>query len=106
MRKVVANAKHPAPITEALVVLRGQRVILDADLASLYGVTTTRLNEQVKRNIERFPKDFVFRLDPTEVGVLNRSQFATGSRKHRDPRFPPFRSTPTWPRCTAYQPSD
>jgi hypothetical protein len=73
--------------------LRGQRVILDAELAALYGVTTKRLNEQVKRNAARFPEDFLFRLDRTEVEALNRSRFATGSQKHRDPRFPPFAFT-------------
>ena len=44
----------------------GQKVLLDSDLASLYGVTTKRLNEQVKRNIERFPADFMFQLDAEE----------------------------------------
>ena len=46
--------------------LRGQKVLLDLDLAELYGVTTRRLNEQVKRNQERFPDDFAFRLTPRE----------------------------------------
>jgi hypothetical protein len=63
--------------------------MLDAELAALYGVTTKRLNEQVKRNGMRFPEDFMFRLTAEEHEVLNRSHFATGSRKHRDPRFPP-----------------
>ncbi len=76
--------------TSAILVLRGQRVILDADLAALYGVSTKRLNEQVKRNAARFPHDFVFRLNRTELDALNRSQFATGSQKHRDPRLPPL----------------
>ena len=79
----------PANIVRSITVLRSQRIILDADLATLYGVTTKRLNEQVKRNAARFPKDFMFRLARTEVEALNRSQFATGSQKHRDPRFPP-----------------
>ena len=69
---------------------RGRKVLLDAELAALYGVTTKRLNEQVKRNAERFPEDFMFRLSRTETDALNRSQFATGSQKHRDPRFPPY----------------
>jgi hypothetical protein len=81
---------HVERITQAILLLRGQRVILDADLAALYGVTTRRLNEQVKRNAGRFPADFLFRLNRTEVEVVNRSQFATGSQKHRDPRFPPL----------------
>jgi ORF6N domain len=69
-----------APVTHiahAILVLRSQRVILNADLAALYGVTTKRLNEQVKRNAERFPEDFVFRLTAEEAAVL-RSQFGDG----------------------------
>ncbi|MDO8653465.1 MAG: ORF6N domain-containing protein [Undibacterium sp.] len=53
-------------ITKRIVVLRGQKVMIDADLAQLYGVPTKRLNEQVKRNIERFPQDFMFTLTPAE----------------------------------------
>jgi hypothetical protein len=56
-------------------------------------VTTKRLNEQVKRNSDRFPEDFMFRLARAEVEALNRSQFATSSQKHRAPRFPPFAFT-------------
>ena len=56
--------------------IRGQRVMLDFDLASLYGVETRRLNEQVKRNIERFPEDFMFQLTKGELEIL-RSQIAT-----------------------------
>lgn len=56
--------------------LRGCRVILDIDLAALYGVAPKRLNEQVKRNQGRFPEDFMFQLNNQEVGQL-RSQFAT-----------------------------
>jgi hypothetical protein len=77
-------------ITRAILVLRGQRVLLDAELAGLYGVTTKRLNEQVKRNAARFPEDFMFRLNRAETGAQNRSQIATGSLKHRDPRCPPY----------------
>lgn len=80
-------------ITHAILVLRGQRVLLDAELAALYGVTTKRLNEQVKRNAARFPEDFLFRLSAAEVETLNRSQIATGSQRHRDPRFPPYAFT-------------
>ena len=77
-------------ITQAILLVRGQRVILDADLAALYGVTTKALNQAVKRNVRRFPEDFLFRLARNEVEALNRSQSVTGSQKHRDPRFPPF----------------
>jgi len=89
MRKSVV----PGEIASAILVLRGHRVLLDAELAALYGVTTKRLNEQVKRNAARFPADFIFRLTPTETVALNRSQNATGSQKHRDPRFAPFAFT-------------
>jgi len=80
-------------IASRIVILRGQRVILDVDLAALYDVPTKRLNEQVKRNAQRFPADFMFRLSAEETTELNRSQFATGSQKHRDPRFAPFAFT-------------
>jgi len=88
-----AIALSPEHISRDILVLRGHRVLLDAQLAALYGVTTKRLNEQVKRNAERFPGDFMFRLTRPEVEALNRSQIATGSQKHRDPRFPPFAFT-------------
>jgi hypothetical protein len=59
-----------APVLEAIVTLRGQRVMLDRDLASLYGTTTKRLNEQVKRNRSRFPDDFMFQLTADEKEEL------------------------------------
>jgi hypothetical protein len=51
-------------IEEMIYVFRGQKVMLDSDLAELYGVETKRLNEQVNRNLERFPEDFMFQLSP------------------------------------------
>jgi hypothetical protein len=66
-------------ISEAIVVLRGQRVLLDRDLATLYGVTTARFNEAVKRNARRFPEDFMFRLSVAEHLALM-SQIATSKR--------------------------
>lgn len=63
-------------ITRSILVLRGQRVIIDSDLAAIYGVNTGRLNEAVKRNRERFPEDFVFRLSAAEHTALI-SQVAT-----------------------------
>jgi hypothetical protein len=77
-------------IEHRILLVRGHKVLLDADLAALYGVATRRLNEQVKRNRQRFPEDFVFRLSAAETRALDRSQFATGSQKHRDPRFAPY----------------
>jgi hypothetical protein len=92
-----------------ILVVRNQRVILDADLARLYGVTTKAFNQAVKRNADRFPEDFAFQLTVTESkhlrshivtssretiesaeGHPNRSQIVTGSQKHRDPRFLPW----------------
>jgi hypothetical protein len=80
-------------ISRTILVVRGRRVMLDRELAALYGVATKRLNEQAKRNTERFPLDFMFRLTRADTEALNRSRFATGSQKHRDPRFPPFAFT-------------
>ena len=65
-------------ITGLIYLIRGQRVILDRDIAELYGVETKRLKEQVKRNIERFPEDFMFELSTREYENL-RSHFATSS---------------------------
>lgn len=65
-------------IAQSVLVLRGQRVLLDHDLAVLYGVETRRLNEQVRRNRERFPADFIFELTAAEFANL-KSQFATSS---------------------------
>ncbi|MBI3292257.1 MAG: ORF6N domain-containing protein [Elusimicrobia bacterium] len=69
-------------IQSRILVLRGQRVLLDADLARLYGVPTKRLNEQVKRNGRKFPEDFVLRLtrDEAKAVLRSRSQYATLKR--------------------------
>jgi hypothetical protein len=65
-------------IERAIHVVRGEKVMLDSDLALLYGVTTSQLNQQVRRNSDRFPKDFAFRLTRKEFTIL-RSQVATSS---------------------------
>lgn len=57
-------------IAQSIRVLRGHKMLLDSELAMLYGVTTARLNEAVKRNLERFPEDFVFRLTEEEFAAL------------------------------------
>ena len=80
-------------IEQVIFFIRGQKVIIDTDLAVLYGVPTKVLNQAVKRNQSRFPADFVFQLAHDEVEALNRSQIVTGSQKHRDPRFPPYAFT-------------
>ncbi len=80
----MVEAKHSAAlapienITRSILVLRGHRVLLDAELAALYGVTTRRLNEQVRRNRKRFPADFLFELTGEEFTHL-KSHFATSS---------------------------
>jgi len=90
-------------IARAIYLLRGQKVLLDFDLAALYGVATRVLNQAVKRNAARFPHDFMFQLSREETRSLrsqivtlneqpaqaeevakNRSQFVTGSLKHRE----------------------
>lgn len=65
-------------ITSKIYLIRGQKVMLDSDLAELYQVETRRLNEQIKRNTGRFPEDFMFRLTNEEWKNL-KSQFATSS---------------------------
>jgi len=96
-------------IVSRILPIRGQKVMLDAELAGLYGVTTKALNQMVKRNTERFPEDFAFQLTAIEAGNLrsqiatsrsqmfdfnsnlsNRSQTVTGSQRHRDPRLLPW----------------
>ena len=70
-------------IERSILLIRGEKVMLDRDLAELYGVETKRLNEQLRRNRDRFPPDFMFRLTPQEWESL-RSQFATLKRgEHR-----------------------
>lgn len=76
--------------------IRGQKVMLDSDLAEIYGVTTRVLNQAVKRNLMKFPSDFMFRLTAAEVEAMrsqivtasDRSQFATGSK--RNVRYLPY----------------
>src|SRR5690349_9618940 len=83
----------PPEVTKRILVVRGRRVLLDTDLAELYGVKTMRLNEQVRRNADRFPNDFLLRLTNQEVASL-RSHIAilkTGRGQHR--KYPPLAFT-------------
>ena len=76
----VANCDFKNINIESLIhTIRGERVMFDSDLAMLYGVTTSRLNEQVKRNINRFPDDFMFQLTKEEWNAL-RSQIVTSKK--------------------------
>jgi len=77
-------------IESRILLIRGQKVLLDSDLAELYGAETKRLNEQVKRNPRRFPADFMFQLTLEELEGL-RSQFATS--KYAKTRTPPYAFT-------------
>ena len=72
----VTTIRPVEQIESLILTIRGKQVMLDRDLARLYGVETRRLNEQVRRNIERFPEDFMFQLTKEEVDFL-RSQNAT-----------------------------
>src|SRR5688572_841101 len=79
------RADEPMEIAGRILVLRSLRVLLDRDLAALYGVSPKRLNEQVKRNRSKFPEDFVFTVEINELRSL-RSQIATlerGRGRHR-----------------------
>src|SRR5919197_349063 len=79
-------------VESRILVLRQQKVILDSDLAELYGVPVKRLNEQVKRNQQRFPADFMFRLNPDESESL-RSQTATSKAARGGRRYAPYAFT-------------
>jgi len=70
---------QPEQIEQAILLIRGQRVMLDRDLAALYGVETKNLNKAVKRNLDRFPADFMFQLTAEEAEAL-RFQFGTLKR--------------------------
>ena len=80
------------PIERRIVVIRKQKVLLDMDLADLYGVAVRHLNQQVKRNQERFPEDFCFRLSFQELANL-KSQIVTSSSTHGGRRKAPLAFT-------------
>jgi hypothetical protein len=83
------NSISSQQIERSILLIRGQRVMLDNDLARLYDVTTKRLNEQVKRNLDRFPEDFMFQLNEEE-GELLRSHFATSKEGRGGRRYLPY----------------
>lgn len=88
--KVVAPLQ--SHITSHILAMRGQRVMLDAELATLYGVETKVLVQAVKRNIERFPADFIFRLDAEEFAAL-RSHAVTSNLGRGGRRYAPYAFT-------------
>ena len=77
----------PSHIAARILVIRGHKVMVDSDLAELYGVSTKRLKEQVRRNAARFPADFIFPLSNQDLAIL-RSQIATSS--WGGPRYAPL----------------
>lgn len=79
-------------VTQSILVLRGYKVLLDADLAALYGVETRVLLQAVKRNEERFPADFLLKFSPPEWANL-RSQIVISSAEHGGRRYPPYAFT-------------
>src|ERR1700722_16475940 len=91
-------------VEEAIHFLRGQRGMLDFDLAALYGVETRVFNQAVKRNLDRFPADFMFQLSAAEMALViqarrqmpasaNSSQFVTSYQKHRGSGYPYYAFT-------------
>ena len=82
-------------IQSRILLIRGQKVILDSDLAELYGVPTKRLNEQVKRNSERFPPDFVSQIATT----------SKGSNSHLSCPMPSPSTAPSWPPASSIPPA-
>lgn len=89
-KKIIPTAR----IAQSIYQLRGQKVLLDFDLAALYGVATKVLNQAMKRNRKRFPNDFMFQLSTSETSSLrNWSQFVTSSRKHRGESYRPYAFT-------------
>jgi hypothetical protein len=79
-------------VDSKILVLRGQRVILDTDLAELYGVRVRHLNQQAKRNAKRFPPAFRFQLSPLELKIL-KSQNVISSERHGGARYRPYAFT-------------
>jgi ORF6N domain len=79
-------------IANAIYFIRGEKVMLDRDLAALYGVETKMLKRAVRRNIDRFPEDFMFVLDPTEFKNW-RYQFGTSNQDRKGLRYPPMAFT-------------
>jgi len=92
LRMPKPKVKIASAVESRILVLRHQRVILDTDIAELYGVPVRQLNQQVKRNRERFPSDFVFQLTAKEDEIL-RSQTVISSETHGGRRYRSFAFT-------------
>ena len=90
---VISNNKQADNIKDAIYEIRGQKVMLDYDLAVIYGVKTSTLNQAVKRNIDRFPEDFMFRITEEEWNNLMISQIVTSSLSKRKKSALPYAFT-------------
>lgn len=88
MSKKRSSSKPLQKIESLILTIRGTKVMLDSDLAAIYGITTSRLNEQVKRNSDPFPADFMFQLTKEEFSLI--SQNATSSSRHGGRRKLPY----------------
>jgi hypothetical protein len=88
-KKSTPATLRPEQIERAIQIVRGQRVLLDSDLAQFYGVQTKVLNQAVKRNVERFPADFAFQITAQEVAAL-RSQIVTSNVGRGGHRYRPW----------------
>lgn len=94
---IISGNQQPDNIKDVIYEVRGQKVMLDYDLAAIYGVKTGTLNQAVKRNIDRFPSDFMFRItaeewdDILQKGMI--SQFVTSSLSRRKKTAPPYAFT-------------
>lgn len=94
MSKPTTTAIVPAAlISQRIYFIRKTRVMLDADLALLYGVTTKNLNKAVKRNANRFPSDFMIRLKPKEVEILRFQSGTSSTKTHGGRRYLPYAFT-------------
>lgn len=82
LRPAATAALTPQALAGRILMIRGQRVLLDSDLAQLYGLETKKFNQQIRRNLERFPSDFMFELATEEFETL-RSQNVTSNRGGR-----------------------
>jgi hypothetical protein len=89
VKRLIPNER----IERAILLIRGQKVMLDRDLAELYDVPTKVLNQAVKRNAERFPGDFMFQLREEEMDVVLRSQFVTSKGGRGGRRYLPYAFT-------------
>jgi hypothetical protein len=96
-KEIRSSSTQPVPIEvveERIILIRGKKVMLDSDLAEIYGVNTKRLNEQVKRNRNRFPEDFMFQLtfEEAEAVLVSRSQIAT-LKRGKNIKYAPYAFT-------------